>query len=67
MPEKATACVHKDEKVADFSKYSTFWKTEVELMTRHIVISVVDAFVYIVLSMAGKQCLMGNYLAPKNV
>jgi len=36
-------------------------------MTRHIVISVVDAFVYIVLSKAEKQCLMGNCLVPKNV
>jgi len=57
--------------MADFSKYPTsfffFWKTEVELMTRHIVISDVDAFVCIVISKAEKQCLMGNYLVPKNV
>jgi hypothetical protein len=49
--------------MADFSKYHTF--LEFEFMTCHIVIPVVDAFVYIVLSKAKKQCLMGNYLVPK--
>lgn len=46
--------------MADSSKYPTSCKTEVELMARHIVISVVDAFVYVVLSKAEKQCLVGN-------
>jgi len=32
----------------------------VELLTRHIVISVVDVFVYVVLSKVEKQRLMGN-------
>jgi len=46
--------------MADSSKYRISWKTEVELTTRHIVISVVDAFVYVVLSKVEKQYLVRN-------
>ena len=46
--------------MADSSKYPTSWKNEVGLMTRPIVISVVDAFVCVVLSTAEKECPMGN-------
>jgi len=52
--------------MVEFSKWYTFSKIVVEPMTGNVVICVVDAVMYVVVSKAEKQCLIGNLLVPQN-
>jgi hypothetical protein len=50
----------KDEEVVEFSKWPPSWKIIFELMTDSVVISEVDALMYVVLSKAEKHVPYGE-------
>ena len=59
------ACHLKVKERAEFSKLSTSWKTILELTTGNVVISEVDAVVYVVLSKAEKHVPYGKLVCTK--
>jgi hypothetical protein len=50
----------KDDKIVEFWIWFTFWKNVLETMYDNVIISEVDALIYVVLSEAENACLMGN-------
>ena len=54
------ACLLKDDKVSEFSKASTSWKTAQEQMTGNVVTPEVDCLQYVVLSNAEKHVPYGQ-------
>jgi len=52
--------------MTEFSKSPASWNIIVEPMTGNVVIPEVDVLIFVVLSKAEKQCLMGKELAPEN-
>jgi len=63
--EEQRACLLKVDELVEFSKHSTSWIIILEWMIGNVVISEVDALVYVVLRKAEKHVPYGDLVGTK--